>query len=521
MSLLTRSLPLSPQEAALELLRRRRARADLRAFANTIEVPGKPVSESAEEWTFRPIETTIAAHHNLMLSALQTTMMTPYGRLMLFMPPGSAKSIYASVVAPAWYMGGNPGSRIILASYGSDLAKRHGRRARQVVKQPTYTGIFSTGISAETSAADEWALTNGSEYLAGGILSGITGNRAGGLVIDDPVKGREEADSPIIRRKTLDAYQDDLLTRLIPGGWVVLVQTRWHQEDLAGSILPHDYDGRSGMIECRDGQTWMVICLPAKCERVDDPLGRGIGEYLWPEWFDRRHWEQFERVPRTWSALYQQRPAPEEGAYFKSEWIRYARGVPKPDAPGWRFYGGSDYAVTADGGDWTVHVVVGVDQDDRLTIVDLWRGQETPDVWIERWCDLVLKWKPIEWAEETGQIRGSIGPFLTKRAKERKAWTTRRSFPTRGDKAVRAQSIRGRSAMGGLHVPETAPWVSDLIQELIAFPAGRHDDQVDALGLVGQLLDVISGGKRPDGAAVVRDRYRQAERTGASSWTMA
>jgi predicted phage terminase large subunit-like protein len=829
-------LPLSQQEAARELLRRRRARADLRAFANAIEVPGKPISDDPDEWMFAPIETTIAAHHDLMLSALQTTMLTPYGRLMMFLPPGSAKSCYGSVVAPTWYMGRLPGSKIILTSYGSDLAKRHGRRARQIVKQPAYTSVFGAGISSDTSAADEWALDNGSEYLAGGILSGITGNRCfpagtrlqtrsgsinieqvspstevlaydhgsrrpvyrrvlatssnersdivrvstvagrqftctadhpvyvegkgyvsaalleqadalitcdevvfgmlgardegeprvgeagsqgaqsvlfsrvhgggisrevqalrrgsqgareeerrevllesmrgraaratqvcaaplpsmqcavsadivqdgilwpelcgrgalsaddrpwqfeiqgrqelralvqehevsdnragqrgvhsvresrrpthtslrrgpgeqrgdesrdalqfvpydapqvgadavsmvericrgsvrvydievegtsnffadsvlvhncNGLLIDDPVKGREEADSEVIRRKTLDAYQDDLLTRLVPGGWVVIIQTRWHQEDLAGSLLPEDYAGESGVIECRDGQPWTVLCLPAKCERTDDPLGRQIGEYLWPEWFDRRHWAQFERIPRTWSALYQQRPSPEEGSYFRAEWIEYVKAPPAPKSDGWRFYGASDYAVTADGGDWTVHVVVAVDAEDRMTVADFWRGQTTPDVWIDRWCDLVLKWKPIEWAEETGQIRGSVGPFLDKRARERKAWTTRKQFPTRGDKAVRAQSIRGRMAMLGLRVPERAEWVSDFISELTAFPAGRHDDQVDALGLVGQLLDTIQAGAGPKPSGRRFDRYRRSEPSEPASWTTA
>jgi predicted phage terminase large subunit-like protein len=159
-----------------------------------------------------------------------------------------------------------------------------------------------------------------------------------------------------------------------------------------------------------------------------------------------------------------------------------------------RIYGGSDYAVTADGGDFTVHVVVGVDPEGRMYLLDLWRGQSASDRWVESLCDLVKEWKPIAWAEEQGQIRSGVGPFLERRLRERKAYVGREQFPTRGDKAVRAQSIRGRMALEGLYVPIAAAWYPDLRSELLSFPAGKHDDQVDALGLVGQLLDKMMNG---------------------------
>src|SRR3954454_20052108 len=136
--------------------------------------------------------------------------------------------------------------------------------------------------------------------------------------------------------------------------------------------------------------------------------------------------------------------------------------------------------------------------DNRLHVVDLWRGQKDSSVWIEALCDLVRKWKPIEWAEEGGQIRASLGPFLERRLRERQAWVYRRQFPTRGDKAVRAQSIRGRMAMQGLYLPPGASWRAEFKSELLRFPGGVHDDQVDALGLVGQLLDRMQGPARPE-----------------------
>ena len=137
-----------------------------------------------------------------------------------------------------------------------------------------------------------------------------------------------------------------------------------------------------------------------------------------------------------------------------------------------------------------------MDPEGRLYLLDLWRGQSSSDVWIESFCDLVLKWKPIGWAEETGQIRSGIGPHLERRQRERKAFVFREAFPTRGDKAVRAQSIRGRMALDGLYVQKDAPFLAELIREMMSFPVGVHDDQVDALGLVGQLIDKMSFGNK-------------------------
>jgi hypothetical protein len=128
---------------------------------------------------------------------------------------------------------------------------------------------------------------NGSEYLACGMLSGLTGNRAHGIVLDDPVRGREQADSEVVRDKVFDAYEDDLKTRLVPGGWIVLIQTRWHEDDLAGRILPEAWQRESGAIACRDGNTWDVLCLQARCETDTDPLERAgrvpVGRVVRPQ----------------------------------------------------------------------------------------------------------------------------------------------------------------------------------------------------------------------------------------------
>lgn len=512
---MTASLKPSPQQAAAELLARRKARKSIVDYARYIEVPGAPsgtvdddtdTDEDAANDNLAPdpVQTELAEHHVLILEAAQRCIEKRNGRLMVFMPPGSAKSTYGSIVVPSWAMGSRKNFRMIGVSYASDLARKMGRRTRSIVKQDAYRRLFRSHISAESSAADEWALDNGSEYMGGGILSGITGNRADLVVIDDPIKGRQDADSETIRKRTVDEYQESILTRLKPGGSLILIQTRWHEADLAGSILPENYNGESGMILCRDGMEWEVICLAAQCEREDDPLGRKIGEFIWPEWFPSSHWLPFMRLARTWSALYQQRPAPDTGDYFKREWIiehqRDMKGhvIGMPLVKYMNIYGGSDYAVTNNGGDFTVHMVVGIDSEDRPWLLDLWRKQSDSAEWVESFCDLVLKWKPIGWAEETGQIKSGVGPFLVRRMIERQAYCAREQFSTGGgDKSVRAQSMRGRIAMMGLHVAADAPWLTALINEMMKFPVGTNDDQVDALGLIGQILDKMWSGAKP------------------------
>jgi len=451
-----------------------------------------------------------AAHHRLLSSKLEAVERGEIKRLMVFMPPGAAKSTYANVLFTAWYLGRNPTKSIIAASYGQELADKFGRRARNILGSAEFGQVFDCGLAGDSAAANRWATGRGGEYLATGVGGAVTGNRADGAIIDDPVKGREEASSALVRERTKDWYRDDLWTRLKPGAFVVLIMTRWHEADLAGYLLDE---------QDRGGERWEVLRLPAIAEAAD-PLGRALGEPLWPEWFTASMFVEAQRDPRRWSALYQQRPVPETGDYFSADWIRSYGDSAAPNRSTLTVYGGSDYAVTASGGDYTVHAVVGVDPEDRIYLLDLWRGQKSSDVWIEAFCDLVLKWEPLEWAEETGQIRASLGPFLDRRQQERSAWVARTAFPTRGDKAVRAQSIRGRMALGGLYVPASAPWRSDFVSELLSFPAGVHDDQVDALGLVGQLLDKMVAGSRPKPAPKpeLHDAYAAPGRRDDDEW---
>lgn len=386
---------------------------------------------------------------------------------------------------------------VIMTSYGDMLPRKFGRRARSIVKQPVYKRIFDCSLSEESQAVDEWALTNGSEWMAAGILTGITGNRADGIIWDDPIKGRAEADSDVLRQKTWDAYIDDLLTRKKPGAWEVGILTHWHEDDPAGRILPEKYDGESGWIKGRDGNDWYVLCLPAEAEKLNDPLGRAVGERIWPEWFPPDHFVPFKRQTRTWSSLYQQRPAPESGDFFQAEWLKPYEINDRPPYEELHIYGASDYAVTENEGDYTVHIVVGVDLNHNIWVLDLWRKQASSDVWVEVFIDLVKRYKPLGWAEEKGQITAGMDPLIKKRLREEQLYVVRAGFPSRKIKQIRAQPIRGRMAMRSLRVPAFAPWYPDFKNELMVFPNGRNDDQVDALGLIGQVLDKMMPGSGP------------------------
>jgi predicted phage terminase large subunit-like protein len=443
-----------------------------------------------------------APHHRLLMSRLIRVSRGSIQRLAVFMPPGSAKSTYGSILFPAWYLARHPNHSILAASHTTELAEKWGRRVRNAIEEHGPT--LGLSISLDNAAAGRWALTTGGEYYAAGVGVGIAGFRADLAIIDDPVRSREDADSALVREKTWDWYKSDLSTRMKPGGRIVLIQTRWNEDDLAGRLL---LDMQKG------GDQWDVLSLPAEAG-VSDPVHRRVGELLWDDAYGYANFLRHEKATqsaRNWSALYQQTPAPEEGNQFKAEWLRPYTTHPALETLA--VYGGSDYAVTSDGGDYTCHAVIGLDVDGRCYLLDLWRGQSSPDVWVREWCRLVREWKPLDWAEESGQITSALGPYIEEQSRANRAYVNRERFATKGDKAVRCQSIRGRMANDGLYVPTGAPWYADFRAELLSFPAGKYDDQVDALGLCGQLIDRMIHGRTPPKPEVDKPKigYRSSE----------
>jgi predicted phage terminase large subunit-like protein len=353
---------------------------------------------------------------------------------------------------------------------------------------------MDVGLSADQSAADEWALDNGSEYMSGGLLSGLTGNRAALGILDDPIRGREAAESQTIRDKTWDAYTDDFCSRLIPGAPQIMILTRWHQDDPAGRILPEDWKGESGVFEGRDGRTWHVICLPAIADMADDPLGRAIGETLWPEWFSNSHWAPFKRNRRTWTSLYQQKPAPDEGTYFQRD--RFTRYTEAPNAL--RYYGTSDYAVTEGDGDYTRLRIWGIDNSipANVYLVDGWGGQTSSEEWISAQVDLIARHRPLAWFGEGGVIQKAIEGMLVRKMRDRRVSCRLEWLSSVSDKPTRARSAQALVNEGRVHVRDDHDG-DCFIDECVAFPAGRYDDDVDNLSLIGRAVDKLEGPAKP------------------------
>ena len=466
----------------MELLRRQDAQSSLAAFIDYLQLSFVP-----------------AAHHKLLIEHLEALERNDIDKLMVWMPPGSAKSTYTSVLFPPWFMGRNPTLPVLGVSNTTELAERFSRRARNITASPLYRNVFGFGCSEDTKAAGSWENERGGEFFAAGIGSAIAGRRAKLGLIDDPIKSREEADSDRIRQKHWDWYLNDFLTRLMPGAGQCIIQTRWHEDDLSGRILE------------READKWTVIKLPMLSVGVD-PLNRPPGERLWPEWFTDEMVKTAQKDVRAWNALYQQDPAPEDGDYFKREYFNDYDVQPA----GLHLYGASDYAVTEGAGDYTEHGIFGLDFTGNLYLIDWWRGQTASNVWIEKQCDFIGKYSPLIWFGESGPIKKSIEPYLKARMTERGTLCRLEWLSSIHDKVVRARPFQAKSAMGNVYVPSHAPWKPELMSQLMRFPAGKYDDGVDVCSLIGRGLEHA----RPPTAPKERPQKPQAPlfRATETSW---
>lgn len=383
---------------------------------------------------------------------------------MVFMPPRHGKSEKASKRFPAWYMGRNPKRLIIGASYNSDLATDFGREVRNIMASPEYGDVFSgVRLRQDSRAADRMNTEAGGAYFAVGVGTATTGRGAHLGLIDDPFKDRQDADSELQRDRVWDWYRSTFYTRLMPNGAIVVIQTRWHEDDLSGRLL-------------NGSDKWEVLDLPAI---------NAEGAALWPEWFDVPALERIRQAigPREWSALYQQKPQPDDGTYFLKDWFKRWSHLPIVHK-----YGTSDYATKDGEGDYTVHHIWGVDAQGDLYLVDRWRGQTTSDVWIERHCDLVDIHKPLAWFGEAGPIYRAIEPALQRRMRERGVAVRMEPLPSISDKPTSARGFQSRAATGRVYLPD-GPEGDAVLDELIRFPAGKYDDEVDACSKIGRALD--------------------------------
>jgi predicted phage terminase large subunit-like protein len=455
--------------------RRELARRSLADFACLVDIPTVPLSDEAQEDRFSVMKLdSLAAHHALLCEKLQAIDSGEIQNLMVLMPPGSAKSTYTDVVFVPWFMSRKPRRHVILASYASEIAEKQGRRARQLIGSRSFHNLTGRTLKADNRAVHQWSLDNGSEFMAGGLLSGLTGNRAALGLIDDPIRGREAAQSETIRNKTWDAYIDDFCSRLIPGAPQVMVLTRWHEDDPAGRILPEGWDGESGWFNGRDGRRWYVVCLPAEADRADDPLGRALGESLWPEWFKPGHWEPFKVYPRTWASLYQQKPKPLQGDIFEVGMLQTVKAIPAGVtqwARGWDFAGSVD-------GDFTAGVKLGKLADGRFIVADVVRERylaDKRDALIRNTTTADGAGVRVSIPQDPGQAGKTQVLYLTRQL----AGYAVHSSPETGDKVTRSEPFAAQVNVGNVLMLE-APWNQAFREELRAFDSGTYDDQVDA-----------------------------------------
>jgi hypothetical protein len=394
-------------------------------------------------------------------------------RVMLMLPPGSAKSTYASVVFPTWVMGRNKAFETILTGWGDPICRRHGKRARQICASPQYRALFGVGLDPKTTAAEDWALTNSSSYKSSGISSGVAGFRANGLIWDDLTKNRKEADSETIRNDVFNAYIDDARSRKTPKAWEVGIGTRWHEDEIMGRVLPEGYSGESGFMRCRDGNVWYVICMAAECEHDNDPLGREIGEMIWPEWFDHGYWAEKRANPRSWGSLYQQRPAPEEGIIFKQEYFKYYDKLPDGDT-----YISYDPGVSDEGDETAMHVWR-VDDRARIYLVSEYYGKMTADVWIQELITRVKINRPVAVVSEAGVIRRAVEPFLKRAMLQTKTFFAQHWVTRSANKQAMAAGAIGIAASGNLYLPRNDD--GELFKrDCLMFPASKNDHRVDS-----------------------------------------
>ena len=448
------------------LLERRTARKSLPAYINALDLGIIP-----------------ARHHRYLIDKLEAVERGEVRRLMVFMPPGSAKSTYASILFPSWYLGRHPDRSIIHASHTTELAERWGRRIRNTIAEPGYGAIFpDAALALDSQAAGRWALQAGGEYYAAGAGSAIVGFRADLGIIDDPIAGREQADSEREREKIKEWYRADFSTRLKPGGAIVLIMQRWHEDDLAGWLLSEQAKG---------GEQWEVVRLKMEAG-ADDPLGRAEGEPLWPEWYTDDMRTQAKRDPRTWLALYQQEPRPESGGEFKKEWVQ--RYSIKPVA-GHNVYilvdPASERKKTSD---FTAMFVVGLGADQNYYILDFIRDRLSLTQRADLLFRLHRQYKPLAVGYEKYSMQADVEHMRDRMEREqyrfpiielggqlKKEDRIRRLIPLFEGGRVWFPQQLSYTQHNGLLCELVRDFIED---EMAPFPVGRHDDMLDCLARI-------------------------------------
>lgn len=411
-------------------------------------------------------------HHEKLFELLEKVEKGEIKRLMVIMPPRHGKSEICSVQFPSWLIGRNKDRKIIEASYSSDLSADFGRQVRNLVADPMFSQIFpDTTLSQDSQSKSKWNTNGRGAYNAVGVGGALTGKGADFLLIDDPLKNRKDADSPLMRENLWQWYRSTARTRLSPDGAIVIVETRWHDDDLVGRILREDPDG------------WVILHLPAIADEDDE--FRNKGEALWPEQFDIYNLEAIKKDIGSyeWAALYQGNPVDEQSQEFKQNWFKYKEKSEVLNMPT-RKFATIDPAGNNQGSDNTgvTRNYVNEDNDWHLSCKKYRiSSKET--------IDLIFKLHS-EGFEQIGIEQGiyaqAIEPFFRDTCIARNVFPS--VVPLRHGGTMKETRIRGlqpRYQNGKIyHIKGEC---DDLEEELLRFPKSRHDDCMDSAAYQNQL----------------------------------
>jgi predicted phage terminase large subunit-like protein len=381
-------------------------------------------------------------------------------KVMLSLPPQHGKSSLVTERYPVYRLSQNPNLRVIIGSYNQDFARRFGRKTKRLADE---CGIAATDKESSKAQA-EWETPQYGGVVSVGVGSGVTGRSGDLIIIDDPVKSREEAESEAYRERCWNWYTDDLYTRLQQDGAIILIMTRWHEDDLAGRILASE-----------DAPNWTVINLPAEAEE-NDPLGREIGEALCPERFDKEALADKRGVIGTYgySALFQGHPTPREGGFFKRHWFETVEAAPA-SANKVRYW---DLAASQDEGDYTVGTLMSRVEPGVYYIEDVRRAQLSP-LGVEH---LITNTAAQDgqsvkvWMEQEGGSAGKM--VISHYAKLLSGYAFRGNHPT-GSKELRADPFAAQAEAGNVKLVRGS-WNKEWLDEVCGFPLGANDDQVDS-----------------------------------------
>lgn len=417
----------------------------------------------------------VARHLSLLDEKLCDLAARKIKRLIVTMPPRHGKSQLCSRYFPAWYLGTHPNDRVILCSYEANFAAEWGGRARDVLDE--YGSLFGVKVRDDSSARDDWKIT-GREggMVTAGVGGPITGRGANLLIIDDPVKNAAEAGSPTYRQRVWEWWTSTALTRVEPDGVVLLIMTRWNEDDLAGRLLRQNDDGED------DDERWDVLNLPAIAED-DDQLDRKPGEALWEErWPLAKLKARMKRLGGyVWNALFQQRPSPEEGNVFKRAWFPESRRIDAAPRSATRAVRYWDLAATKQ--------QPGTDPDYAVGCLMRTNGDR---FWI---CDVKrLRGSPNDIESTLISTAASDGPDVSVRVEQEPGASSKlyidslarrmnrydlKGIKSSADKVTRARPFAAACEREDV-VLVRGEWNEQFVEELCKFPNATHDDQVDA-----------------------------------------